>query len=67
MQVCYKCTEFMGDQVLVNAFATGGLSNVPRDCFKACNLASRLASELGQFGHPPEVRQIAITEGCYPQ
>ena len=54
-QVCYKVTDFLGDQVLLAASAHGGLSEVPRDSFRTSSNAFKLVSEIGQFGHPPEV------------
>lgn len=54
-QVCYKITDFLGDQVLLAASAHGGLSEVPRPSFRTCSNAFKLVSEIGQFGHPPEV------------
>ena len=53
-QVTYKATKFLDDQVLVKAFAPGGLSDVPRQDFHACSMANMLAEELGQFGMKPE-------------
>ena len=55
MQVTYKATQFLDDQVLVKGFALGGLSDVPRQDFPACSMSHTLAEELGQFGLRPEL------------
>jgi predicted Zn-dependent peptidase len=57
MRVAYKRTAFLDDQILLSAFAHGGLSEVPpvggrRYASAAC--ASLLAGEAGVFGHAPE-------------
>jgi predicted Zn-dependent peptidase len=57
MRVAYKRTAFLDDQILISAFAHGGLSEVPpvggrRYASAAC--ASLLAGEAGVFGHAPE-------------
>lgn len=53
--MCYKCTGILEDQVLVGGTAVGGLSQVALADFRTCSLATRLAGEISQFGHPPEV------------
>ena len=55
LQVCLKHTDFLGDQVLLAASAHGGLSEVPKEHFRSCSNALKLAGEIGQFGHRPEV------------
>ena len=59
----------MDDQVLITGSADGGLSELDKKQFETCSYAFRLAPEIGQFGHPPEVRlrtqtgQILV---CWP-
>lgn len=55
VQVYYKATDYLEDQVLVSGFAAGGLSEVPREQFRTCSLATMLTQELGTFGLRPEV------------
>ena len=64
VQVCYKQTDFLGDQVLLAAAAQGGLSEVPRASFRSCSNALKLVSEIGQFGHPPEVIFLLSAPRC---
>ncbi len=59
MQVFYKSTDFLEDQVLVSGFAAGGLSEVPQENFRTCSLASMLTQELGTFGLRPEVSTLS--------
>ena len=54
----FKSTDFLEDQVLVSGFAAGGLSEVPKEHFRTCSLASMLTQELGTFGLRPEVRHV---------
>ena len=58
MQVCYKKTDFLGDQVLLTAFAPGGLTEVDEADFKTYSMANTLAQELGPFGFKPEVPSL---------
>ena len=53
MTVCYKATDHFDDQVLINAFAYGGLSEASRTDFRSCSLSSILVTELGPYGHKP--------------
>ena len=55
VQVCFKKTDFLGDQVLLTGFAPGGLTEVAQADFKTCSMANTLAQELGPFGFKPEV------------
>ena len=55
MQVCLKTTDYLEDQVLVTGSADGGLSELDKEDFRTCVYAFKLAAEIGQFGHPPEV------------
>ena len=43
MQVTYKSTQLLDDQVLVKGFAAGGLSDMPREAFDSCSMAQTLA------------------------
>jgi hypothetical protein len=55
LQVCYKCTDFLEDQVLLSGIAPGGLSDVPEAEFRTVSFACHLAQEQGLFGLKPEV------------
>ncbi|DBA85638.1 TPA: hypothetical protein ACH3X1_005214 [Trebouxia sp. C0004] len=61
MRVCYKKTDFLGDQVLLTAFAPGGLTEVDEADFKTYSMANTLAQELGPFGFKPEVLADLLT------
>ena len=65
MQVCYKKTDFLGDQVLLTAFAPGGLTEVKEADFKTYSMANTLAQELGPFGFKPEVPPLTIHSLIY--
>lgn len=74
MRICYKKTDFLGDQVLLSGFAPGGLTEVPQATFKTCSMGNTLAQELGPFGFKPEVLadlltgkrvQLSMSEGAY--
>ena len=56
LRVAIKRTPWLDDQVLLSAFAHGGLSQLPngRAYWSACS-STMLASEAGPFGHAPEV------------
>ena len=69
MQVCYKKTDFLGDQVLLTAFAPGGLTEAEEADFKTYSMANTLAQELGPFGFKPEVPSLTIyslIHSCIP-
>ncbi|GBG85044.1 hypothetical protein CBR_g39508 [Chara braunii] len=55
MKVCLKCTDFSDDQVLINGYAYGGLSNVPESDFHSCSMSTTIAGEIGVFGFKPDV------------
>lgn len=55
MQVCYKCTDFLEDQILMTGIAPGGLSDVSQAEFRTLSFSSHLAQEQGLFGLKPEV------------
>ncbi|RAL48802.1 hypothetical protein DM860_001122 [Cuscuta australis] len=55
MRVCYKCTDFLDDQVLFTGFSYGGLSEVPESDYFSCSMSSTIAGEIGVFGYRPSV------------
>lgn len=55
MRVCYKCTDFLDDQVLFSGFSYGGLSEVSESDFLSCSMGSTIAGEIGVFGHKPSM------------
>lgn len=62
MQVCYKCTDLLDDQILVTGLAPGGLTEVSQDEYRTASFGVTLASEMGLFGLKPEVRVAR----CFP-
>ena len=54
VRVATKITDFLDDQVLVRAFARGGLSEVPEKQYLDALYANTIAGELGMFGMRPE-------------
>lgn len=55
MKICYKCTDFLDDQVLFTGFAYGGLSELPENDYISCSMGSTIAGEIGMFGYKPSV------------
>ncbi|XP_044463820.1 zinc protease PQQL-like isoform X2 [Mangifera indica] len=55
MRVCYKCTDFLNDQVLFTGFSYGGLSELPESEYFSCSMGSTIAGEISVFGHRPSV------------
>jgi len=55
MTVATKTTDFLDDQVLLRAFARGGLSEVPEKRYLDALYANTIAGELGMFGVKPEI------------
>ncbi|CAN8253030.1 unnamed protein product [Cochlearia groenlandica] len=55
MQVCYKSTDFLDDQVLFTGFSYGGLSELPESDYISCSMGSTIAGEIGMFGYKPSV------------
>jgi predicted Zn-dependent peptidase len=53
--VALKTTDFLDDQVLVRAFAKGGLSEIPESKYLDALYANTIAGELGTFGVKPEI------------
>ena len=58
LQVAYKRTDWLDDQILVTGFAAGGLTEVPQEQFRTCSMAVTLATELGPFGIKTQVRLV---------
>ncbi|CAD5335078.1 unnamed protein product [Arabidopsis thaliana] len=46
MQVCYKSTDFLDDQVLFTGFSYGGLSELPESDYISCSMGSTIAGEI---------------------
>ncbi|XP_015571815.1 zinc protease PQQL-like isoform X2 [Ricinus communis] len=55
MRICYKCTDFLDDQVLFTGFSYGGLSEIPESDYFSCSMGSTIAGEIGVFGYRPPV------------
>ncbi|KAF2950745.1 hypothetical protein DAI22_01g209300 [Oryza sativa Japonica Group] len=55
MRICYKCTDFLDDQVVFTGFAYGGLSELSEDEYTSCSMGSTIAGEIGIFGYRPSV------------
>ncbi|XP_078169088.1 insulinase (Peptidase family M16) protein isoform X3 [Carex rostrata] len=55
MRVCYKCTDFLDDQVVFTGFAYGGLSELSEDDYISCSMGSTISGEIGVFGYKPSV------------
>ncbi|CAN6441507.1 unnamed protein product [Victoria cruziana] len=55
MRVCYKCTNFLDDQVLFTGFAYGGLSELSEEDYLSCSMGSTIAGEIGIFGYKPSI------------
>ncbi|XP_050218354.1 zinc protease PQQL-like [Mercurialis annua] len=55
MRVCYKCTDFLDDQILFTGFSYGGLSEIPESNYFSCSMGSTIAGEIGVFGYRPSV------------
>ena len=43
----------MLEQVRINGYAYGGLSQVPESEYGSCSLANEIAIQVGAFGHTP--------------
>lgn len=46
MRLCYKVTDFLDDEVLLTGFATGGLSDAPRDKHATAAMACIIADQV---------------------
>ncbi|CAA3027767.1 zinc protease PQQL-like isoform X1 [Olea europaea subsp. europaea] len=55
MRVCYKCTDFLDDQVLFTGFSYGGLSELPECEYFSCSMGPTIAGEIGVFGYRPSM------------
>lgn len=55
MRVCYKCTDFLVDQVIFTGFSYGGLSELQESEYFSCSMGTTIAGEIGLFGYRPSV------------
>ncbi|XVF49050.1 hypothetical protein PTKIN_Ptkin03bG0237700 [Pterospermum kingtungense] len=55
MRVCYKSTDFSDDEVVFSGFSYGGLSELPENKYFSSLMGSKIAEEVGFFGHRPSV------------
>ncbi|KAL6558843.1 hypothetical protein OROMI_019193 [Orobanche minor] len=55
MRVCYKCTDFLDDQVLFMGYSYGGLSELEECEYFSCSMGPAIAGRIGLFGHRPSV------------
>ncbi|XP_008797884.1 zinc protease PQQL-like isoform X1 [Phoenix dactylifera] len=55
MRICYKCTDFLDDQVIFTGFAYGGLSELSEDEYISCSMGSTISGEIGVYGYKPSV------------
>ncbi|POO00604.1 Coenzyme PQQ biosynthesis protein [Trema orientale] len=55
MRVCYKCTDFLDDQVMFTGFSYGGLSELPEANYFSCSMGPTIAGEIGVYGYRPSV------------
>ncbi|CAI9100506.1 OLC1v1037622C1 [Oldenlandia corymbosa var. corymbosa] len=55
MRVCYKCTDFLDDQVIFTGFSYGGLSELPESEYFSCSMGPTIAGEIGVFGYRPSM------------
>ncbi|KAK3161034.1 hypothetical protein QOZ80_1BG0070790 [Eleusine coracana subsp. coracana] len=74
MRICYKCTDFLDDQVVFTGFAYGGLSELTEAEYMSCSMGSTIAGEIGTFGYRPSVlmdmlagkrAEVGIKVGAY--
>lgn len=55
MRVCYKCTDFLDDQLIFTGFSYGGLSELLESEYFSCSMGPTIAGEIGVFGYRPSV------------
>nr|XP_029119433.1 zinc protease PQQL-like isoform X4 [Elaeis guineensis] len=55
MRICYKCTDFLDDQVIFTGFSYGGLSELSEDEYISCSMGSTISGEIGVYGYKPSV------------
>ncbi|XP_062148705.1 zinc protease PQQL-like isoform X1 [Alnus glutinosa] len=55
MRVCYKCTDFLADQVIFTGFSYGGLSELQESDYFSCSMGTTIAGEIGVFGYRPSI------------
>lgn len=74
IKIALKTTDFLDDQVLIRAFAKGGLSEIEESKYLNALYANTIAGELGMFGVKPEIlsdilagkrADVACTTGTY--
>ncbi|KAL1364192.1 hypothetical protein HN51_012358 [Arachis hypogaea] len=55
MRICYKCTDFLDDQVIFTGYSYGGLSELPESEYFSCSMGATIAGEIGVFGYRPSI------------
>ncbi|XP_073298175.1 zinc protease PQQL-like [Primulina huaijiensis] len=55
MHICYKCTDFLDDEILFTGFSYGGLSELQECEYFSCSMGPTIAGEIGVFGYRPSV------------
>ncbi|KAG0485075.1 hypothetical protein HPP92_009154 [Vanilla planifolia] len=55
IRICYKCTNFLDDQIIFTGFAYGGLSELCEDEYISCSMGSNISGEIGVFGYKPSI------------
>ncbi|CAA6666109.1 unnamed protein product [Spirodela intermedia] len=55
IKICYKCTDFLDDQVVFTGFSYGGLSELSESDYVSCSMGPTIAGEIGVFGYKPSV------------
>ncbi|XP_078431997.1 insulinase (Peptidase family M16) protein [Wolffia australiana] len=55
MRICYKCTDFLDDQVVFTGFSYGGLSELSESDYVSCSMGPTIGGEIGVFGYKPSV------------
>lgn len=60
VQVCYKVTDLLDDQILLTGLAAGGLTEVPISEYRTASFGVTLAMEMGLFGLKPEVMMSCL-------
>ncbi|XP_027932710.1 zinc protease PQQL-like, partial [Vigna unguiculata] len=55
MQICYKRTDFLDDQVIFTWYSYEGLSELAESEYFSCSMRPTIAGEIGVFGYRPFV------------
>ncbi|KAM6583368.1 hypothetical protein CsatB_010370 [Cannabis sativa] len=55
MRVCYKCKDFLDDQVMFTGFSYGDLSEIPESNYVSCSMGPTTAGEIGVYGYRPSM------------